>query len=312
MLRKTMTILILLAAASGAAWAQLSPAWMIPAAAHVNGVGDSFWTTDVAIHNPHQFQLPVVVQFLASNRENFSVPTLELTLDPWETVNLWDVLGPDLFAWNGTGALLVYADVDVLDCSVPEECYLLTTSRTYTLDPFTWAGEYAQAMPGVPVSQGLDASTLGYVSGIMNDGDEFRANAGVASWTPEWTTVQMDVQDSRGNILRTEVFQVPPFGHIQRRIATPVTGGTVVFYLVDPPADALVFPYATIVNNVTNDPTFLPTFVSVVGVSVQELKRGGFSLPQTPEVQGVPRQLERSLLEQLKRRPNPRQEVSPE
>jgi len=275
---------------------------MIPAAAHAKGVGGSYWTTDLAIHNPHEFKLPVVVQFLASGQENRSVPTLELTLEPWETVNLWDVLGPDLFAWDGTGALLVYADVQVLSCSVPEECYLLSTSRTYTVDPFTWTGEYAQAMPGVPIFQGLDASTLAYTSGIMNDGGDFRANAGVASWTQEWTTVKMDVQDSRGNILGTEVFQVPPFGHVQRRIQTAVTGGTAVFYLVDPPADALVFPYATTVNNVTNDPTFLPTFVSVVGVSVKSLKHGAFELPRTPAAEGAPRQLDRSFLEALERR----------
>ncbi len=305
MLRKTLTILAFLVAASGPAWAQLSPAWMIPAAAHTKGVGTSYWFTDLAIHNPHQFRLPVVVQFLASNRENLSVPTRELTLEPWETVNLWDVLGPDYFDTNGTGALLVYADINVLDCSVPEECYLLTTSRTYTLDPFTGVGEYAQAMPGVPVSSGLDGTTLGYVSGIMNDGDEFRANAGVASWTGEWTTVRMDVQDARGNILDTEVFRVPPFGHVQRRIGTPVTGGTVVFYLDDPPEDALVFPYATTVNNVTNDPTFLPSFISVVGVSVQGLEHGGFRLPPTPAVEGVPIRLDRSLLEKLRRHRQP-------
>ena len=302
MLRKTLIIVAVLAMASVPAWAQLSPAWVIPAAAHANGVGGSVWTTDLAIHNPHQFELPIVVQLLPSGRDNSTAPALELTLEPWETVNLWDVLGPDLFAWNGTGALLVYADVQVLDCSVPEECYLLATSRTYTLDPFTWTGEYAQAMPGVPISQGLDGSTLAYVSGIMNDGDSFRANAGVASWTPEWTTVQMDVQDSRGNVLGTEVFQVPPFGHVQRRIQTAVTGGTAVFYLVDPPADALVFPYATTVNNVTNDPTFLPTFVSVVGVSVQGLGHGSFRLPPTPEVQGSTRRLERPFLDRLRQR----------
>ncbi len=203
-------------------------------------------------------------------------------------MNLWDVLGPGLFDRYGTGALLVYADIDVVGCGTPQACDLMATSRTYTLDPSTWVGELGQSLPGTAVANGLDWNTLGYAPGIMNDGVEFRANAGVASWTAGWTVVRMDVQDSRGNIVDTEEFSVPPFGHLQRRIQAPVTGGTAVFYLVDGPADSLVFPYATVVNNTTGDPSYVPALRSEVGVTVAGAPRGTLRLPPVPEAEGRP------------------------
>ncbi|MCG6962752.1 MAG: hypothetical protein LJE95_05715 [Acidobacteria bacterium] len=271
-----------------AVMAQLSPAWMIPAAAHTRGVAPTFWMTDVNLHNPHSYDLPVVVQLLPSNRDNGSqgVPTLDLTLGPWQTANLWDALGTDLLDWYGTGALLVYADQSYIDCSDPAVCDFLATSRTYTLDPVTVSGEFGQALPGVSVDDGLDRNGYAYAAGVMNDGDTFRCNPGVASWTDAWVTVQMDVQDADGTILDTEVFDVPPFGHLQRRMRTAVSGGSVVFYIPDTagtgPSDSLVFPYVTVVNQRTGDPTFVPTWVSEVGVTVASVSSGGFVLRGVP------------------------------
>ena len=274
---KRTSILVLAAAAimimPVAAAAQLAPSWMIPAAANTPGVNGTYWSTDVNLHNPHEYDLPVVVQFLPSGQANWSADVVYITMGPWETVNLWDVLGPELFDWNGRGALLIYADSDQIDCSSQGDCDFLATSRTYTPDPLNPGGEFGQALPGVSVDDGLSWDTYAYTTGVMNDGDTFRANAGVASWTAGWTTVQMDVQDAGGNILRSATFEVPPFGMVQRRIRPAVDAGTVVFSLVDGPDDSLVFPYAAVVNQITGDPTYLPTRVSAVGVTIAAIHR---------------------------------------
>jgi hypothetical protein len=253
--------------------AQLSADWMVPAAAHTAGQGDTFWRTDLSLHNPHAFELPVQVQALESNRDNTSsVPTLSVTLEPYESLNLWDALGPELFDLDGTAAMVVYADRQ-LTCDPLEECDLLVTSRTYTVVPGGGAGEYGQAIPGRPVTSGVDWWTYGYAAGVLNDDVDFRCNVGVASWTPAWTTVRLDVQDAAGGILASESLEVPPFGHVQRRLQTAVGGGSLVFYLVSGPDDALVFPYASVVNQVTGDPSFVPVEPSVVGVSVDKGQR---------------------------------------
>jgi hypothetical protein len=285
------TIGLMVAVATPAA-AQLDQAWVIPAAAHAGGSGGTFWYTDVSLHNPHEYDLPVVVQALESNIANWEVTTLTITLYPWETLNLWDAFGADLFAINGTGALLAYVDLDSgISCDPIEACDFLVTSRTYTEGPGGF-GEYGQTIPGRTLMQGIDLWTFGYASGVMNDGEWFRANAGVASWTTDWVTVKADVQDADGNIVGTQTFNVPPFGHVQRSLAYQVSGGTVVFYIDDDEEDALVYPYISVVNEDTGDPSFVPALPSVVGVSVAKQKPAGPRKPQYPGVKGEPIRLD--------------------
>ena len=248
------------------AQAQLAADWMVPASAHSAGVGGTFWRTDLSIHNPHEFELPVVVQALPTDTVNLEVPTLSLTVLPWETVNLWDVVGDGGFGIEGSAALLVYADPS-LACDPIEDCHLLVTSRTYTPEPGTSTGEYGLTVSGAPAGLAVDWATLGYAAGILNDGELFRCNAGVASWTEQWTTVRLDVQDADGAIVASEQYDVPPFGHVQERLDTEVFGGSLVFYLDDGPDGALIFPYATVINQETGDASYVSAIASPVGLS---------------------------------------------
>lgn len=258
--------------------AQLAASWIIPAAANTPGNGGTYWKTDVSIHNPQSWELPLVVQFLETGQVNDFVPTLDLVIYPYETINLWDVLGPDLFDTRGTGALLIYVPADE---PCPDlECRFLATSRTFTSDPSGGFGEFGQALPGAALLEGTDWLTYGYAAGILNDGLDFRCNVGVASWTAEWTQVAVDLQDADGAIIDTQVFDLPPFGHLQRRLRTSVTGGSLVFYLTDGPNDAFVYPYASVVNQVTGDPSYFFARYSSVGVAA---KRNSDPAPSYPK-----------------------------
>ncbi len=212
---------------------------MIPAAAHNPGSRGTFWITDLSVHNPHEYELPVVIQALESDTENFDVPTLFLTLAPWETLNLWDVLGPDVFDIEGTAALLVYADPE-LACDPIETCHLLVSSRTYTPDGDQGGGEFGLTVSGAQIERATDWDSLAYATGILNDGQFFRCNAGIASWTADWVSVRVDLQDAGGFIVDSEVVDVPPFGHTQWRLPATDFGGTVVFYLESGPSDSVI------------------------------------------------------------------------
>lgn len=250
--------------------AQLATDWMIPAVAHTEGRRGTFWRSDVSLHNPHAYDLPIVVQLLPSTTENWEAPTLTFTLYPYETVNLWDALGPDVFDLSGTGAMLAYADT-ALACDPIETCQFVVTTRTYTVDPGRGYGEFGQTIPAVDVWHGVDWEQYGYAAGILNDGVAFRCNVGVASWTPGWTTVRFDVQHSDGTILATHQLEIPPYGHVQQRLSTEVVGGSLVFYLVDGPESALVFPYASVVDQDTGDPSFAVGNASIVGLEVAKV-----------------------------------------
>lgn len=260
--------------------AQLSADWMIPAAAHNPGSRGTFWVTDLSLHNPHEYDLPVVVQVLPSETDNNEVPTLNLTLSPWQTVNLWDVLGPDVFDLDGTAAILAYADPAWV-CDPIETCHFLVTSRTYTPDA-GGAGEFGLTVAGAGVERATDWESLAYAAGILNDGRYFRCNVGVASWTAGWTTVRLDTQDADGNIVASERFDVPPFGHVQRRLAASIEGGSLVFYLQSGPDNALIFPYATVINQATGDPSYFFAEASSVGVSLAKKSARKQERPERP------------------------------
>ncbi len=287
--------LALVLAITAPATAQLAPAWIVPAAANAAGSGGTYWRSDVSLHNPHLYDLPVVVQVLPSNTSNLFVDTLTVTLFPYESLNLWDALGPDLFDIYGTGALLVYTDLDPAACDPIETCDFLVTSRTYTVEPFAGNGEYGQTIPGRDLSQGVDWWTLGYAAGVISD-DWFRTNVGVASWTGDWITVQADVQDEAGNIIGTQEFNIPPFGHVQSRLGYSITGGSVVFYISSGPDDALVFPYASVVNQDTGDPSFIPALPSVVGIDIDKEKPSAASRRQSPQPRGKAQPINRQHL----------------
>jgi hypothetical protein len=246
------------------ACAQLSLQWMVPASANTPGHNGTDWHTDVSLHNPQAFDLPVMIQFLPSETDNQVADTLYLTLYPWETFNLWDVLGPGYFDVQGTGAILVIAD-ESLDCEPPEDCDFLVTSRTYTLAPGGAAGEFGQTIPGAGTWSGIDWNTLGYAAGILNDGIAFRTNIGFASWSWSSTTVAVDVQDADGNIIDSLSYEIPPFGHLQRRLPTVVEGGSVVMWIAEGDEDPLVFGYLSIVDERTGDASYQLAEPSVVG-----------------------------------------------
>ncbi|MGE5235706.1 MAG: hypothetical protein ACM3O7_05115 [Acidobacteriota bacterium] len=259
------------------AWGrELTSAYVITAAANTPGLAGTEWHTDLTLYNPHNYDLPVVLYFLPSGRDNSgSVPNAALDVRAYETLNLWDVLGPDGFDGHGTGALLVYADPDRITCSGQDtSCDFAAFSRTYTLDPSGAAGEYGQAVPGFPAHLGLDWTVTAYLPQIIDDND-FRTNLGVASWTPVPVWVRVYLFDSDGSQIGTpHDHYVPAFGHIQWRMEADraVTGGTVAFDILDGPSDAMVYPYASVVNWDTGDPINVEAQLTPISVSGQGMR----------------------------------------
>lgn len=269
MIRTLIAALALVAIAGTAGARELTWIYVVPAAANTTGLAGTDWHTDLTFYNPHSTPLPVILQFLPSGRDNRSgVPTVEIELAPWETLNLWNVLGPDGFDARGkTGALFAYADDQRVSCS-GSTCDFAVFSRTYTLKPGGGAGEFGQGIAGFPADFGLDRSVIGYLPQLLDD-DDFRTNLGVASWSSETVTVRIDLQDDAGNILDRRDHSIPPYGHLQWRVEHGVAGGTAAVYIARGPDDAVIFPYASVVNWATGDPTYVEAHLTTVGLTAQ-------------------------------------------
>lgn len=264
-------VVLLVLAGAVAQGRELSSVYVVPAAANTPGKNGTDWHTDLTLVNPHDFSLPIVLQFLPTARDNRAgVPTVTFDLYPYESLNLWDVLGPNGFAARGsTGALLVAADTDRISCpSDAAQCDFVVFSRTYTVGPLP--GEFGQALPGFPAGWGMDGTVLAYLPQLSNDAD-FRTNLGVASLADGYVQVGYDVQAPDGRVVARESTWIAPFGHAQWGLATTVTGGSVVFYIKSGPQDAMLFPYASVVHQRTGDPVYVEAHMTVVGVSAQGL-----------------------------------------
>lgn len=269
MIRMMAVLALVSMVTAGAHGRELTSAYVIPAAANTPGRLGTDWHTDLTLYNPQQHKLPIVLHFLPSGQNNNGqVPTVSFDLFPWETLNLWDVLGPKGFNARGkTGALLVYTDDERISCS-GTRCDFAAFSRTYTLDPRGGRGEFGQAFPGVAAHLGLDRSVIAYLPQLTDNAD-FRTNLGVASWTPAWVKVRVELQSPSGTIIHRQDQLVPPFGHIQWHLNRTVVGGTAAVFIVDGPADAMVFPYASVVNNVYGDPVTVEGQYTTVGLAAQ-------------------------------------------
>jgi hypothetical protein len=279
MLRRTLGLVLLLVG-TGAAWArELGRAYVITAAANKHGLAGTNWHTDLTLYNPHNHALSVVVQLLPSDLDNSrGAPTAPLVeVQPWETVNLWDVLGPHGFdVEETTGALLVYADPDANRCPgsvTGSACDFAVFARNWTPNQLG-PGEYGQAFPGFPADLGVDSSVIAYLPQLSDDGD-FRTNVGVASWTSGRVTVRVDLQDAAGNLIDRRDHVVPPYGHVQWRLESSVTGGTAAAYILSGPAGAIVYPYATVVNWDTGDAVTVEAQISQVGLAAQSASTTG-------------------------------------
>jgi hypothetical protein len=274
MVRKLVVAATCLALASGALARELTSAYVVTAVANKQGWTGTDWHTDLTLYNPQNHVVYVVLQFLPTGRDNSAgVPTAPLIdLQPWETLNLWDVLGPHGFDARGqTGALLVYADTQANSCSNQPgatTCDFAVFARNYTLNPLSGGGEFGQDFPGFPANLGIEYGYIAYLLQLSDD-QQFITSIGVASWTPAWVTVQVDLQDTGGQVVHHYLLTVPPYGHAQDRIPVGLDAGTAAVYLVDGPNDAMVYPYATVRSAITGDPTTIEAQISSVGLSAQ-------------------------------------------
>ncbi|HPS78571.1 MAG TPA: hypothetical protein PLS53_10495 [Thermoanaerobaculaceae bacterium] len=302
MTRKLLVLMVAVLLAVAVQARELTWSYVVPAVANAGGSLDTDWHTDLTIYNPHNYNLPMVIQFLQAGRDNsHGAPTIDnFEIYPWETLSFWDVLGPNGFDRRGqTGSLLVYVD-DLKRTCTTHDCDIAVFARTYTLNPNGGSGEFGQAIPGVPSNLGLDCSVLAFMPQVMEDHD-FRTNAGVVSLTNALVTVRFELQDKDGRIIHRIDKLLLPYGHTQWHIDRGVTGGTLAAFIQAGPSNAVVVPYASVVNNATGDPVNLEAHMTPVGVSAQgpsalsssERVHGSFPLREPVAGLGIVRQQQR-------------------
>jgi hypothetical protein len=91
----------------------------------------------------------------------------------------------------------------------------------------------------------------------------FRTNLGALNLGRFEIRILVNVYNAAGQLVAGDLaFDVPPLGHFQDRLPVTVQNGTVEFFVYDPGANspddfAVVFPYVSIVDNLSGDGTYV-------------------------------------------------------
>lgn len=265
--------------------AQVSDTYVIPAAINASGANNSRWATDFHLFNPQAHTLRVTLTFLPSGGAVGS--TVKFNVSANGTAYADNILD-DVFDLTGTGSLLV-ATFAADNPGVPDQMLdraFLVNTRTYNI---SGTGTYGQSIPGGFYGlQDVDADGItGVSTGIRNTStgtSGFRTNVGAVNLGRYSITMYVSVFDSAGNAVGDRLaFSIPPQAHVQDRLPVAVEHGSVEFYVDDPMNDAVVFPYASVIDNRSNDPVYVaPVLLASPGRLLQSAATRAAAATATP------------------------------
>ncbi|MEN8163938.1 MAG: peptide-N-glycosidase F-related protein [Acidobacteriota bacterium] len=236
---------------------------IVPAAANTEGAAGSFWVTDLVAHHAGE-TVPTFLQVdvVPTDDTPFGSPkSFTIPIWPHQTLAVNDILG-EHFPSHEVAALVVKGwngGANFTDLKV--------TSRTWTASG-EGDGTYGQAISGLPRRYGSDPiSVPGLTESAL-----FRSNLGIVNPSTNLReTFTIEIFDaagqSRGVVTRT----LEPMSHTQingilQSLGLEGAGFTAVVNLQSSenlyirrtdPWDPIFTAYGSIVDNATNDPTFV-------------------------------------------------------
>ena len=227
-----------------------APVQFIPGIASITGVGGAFFRSELSIANSGRGPATVTLTFLEHDRNNASAPTRTYVLGPLETVHADDALST-LFGVSDTyGAVMVQSDTS------PG----VTVFERILTDATTTEGTVGQQTDAVSAE---DLTASGSLLGVRQD-DDFRTNIGLLNPGSGNATVRLRLVRSPAAELGSAEIVLPPRGYIQRNLsalfpeADLPPGETLSIELESASPGNSVFAFASVIDNVSQDPTFYP------------------------------------------------------
>jgi hypothetical protein len=233
--------------ASGCVGGGQITAYYIPASARAVGAENTYWVTDVAVTNFTSSSAVVNIAYLKKDRNNSSPVNISFAIESGEQLLLADVFDSLFGLDSGNGGLrITVSDQDVK-----------ATSRTYNAAGA--AGTYGQFIPAIEMNEALAPGVTGVLLQLQED-SAFRTNLGLLSRTAVATEVQIDFYRANGSkagtrIVNLNAYEMKQF-NIRQYSGQMASGYALINVNTD---DARVFVYASVVDNGSGDPIYLPT-----------------------------------------------------
>ena len=225
----------------------------IPSAAHLSGAVGTNWRTDLELHNPGPASVTATVALLERDEDNSSPQTVQVSLGAGQSRRYDDVL-MQLFGFSGAAALRV----------TPVGDALLVSSRTYNDQP---GGTYGQFVPAFTENEAFsyeDTATLIQLAQSQSATEGFRTNIGLLNLSPSSQLIKVRLFASDGLELGTTTDYLQPFelrqiNQAYQQVTTEsIADGFALVSTYSAGGSDRFLAYASVVDNRTGDPVFLP------------------------------------------------------
>lgn len=241
--------------------------YYIPAAAHVRGTIDTNWRTDLEIHNPGETSLELTIELLPHGQSTPTPEAFSSVLQPGHAVRYTDAVA-SLFDFDGAAAIRVVSDGQAV-----------VSSRTYNL---TSNGTYGQFIGGTPLDKAITSGETGVLiqlSERFTDDQGYRTNIGFLNPGGLPVTVDATYHTGDGTLLDSQSYSLEPYSAVQmNRAYASATASDVDdgFIVLSTSSQGGFFAYASVIDNRTADPIYVPAIVIPAQESPQS---GGGSAP---------------------------------
>jgi len=249
--------------------------YVLPASAHVKGLEDTTWVSDLVLHNPSQSPAHVVLYLLddgvsVENRHRVVVPSMG-------SVTLADVLAEAFGPGARSGAVLISSSVS-----------LMASSRTYNNAESGTFGQYVSVEVESAAISGNELVTLIQ----LTRNADYRTNIGFTNIGQSDLHLTVDLFSSSGAYLGTKEYTIDPYSFFQatdilHKVGTDNVADAYAVIRAEE-VDAAYFAYASIIDNRTGDPIY---------ASPIETSAGALYIPAAAHLRGANRSNWRTDLE---------------
>ena len=218
--------------------------YWIATAAHLGGSGGSMWATDLAAFNPGTAPATLTLYMLPRDGDNGAVTPTAGSVPSGQTLTLPDIVLGTFGNANLAGAIQVCSDLP-----------LTVSSRTFTREGAKTYGFGSQATRR---EQAIAPGTIRYIADVREN-TAFRSNLGITNVSTATATVKVKLTLSDGTAVGEQTYTVKPWSHIQRnRVVRDFTTASVAGAVLSiEPSGGSVIAYAAIVDNSTNDSSYV-------------------------------------------------------
>ena len=217
---------------------------VIPVAGSLEGANNSQWQSEITLHNVGSTPLVVSLEY---HDKDGAAGTSQVTVPARGTVSLSDVVKTS-FNKTGNGAILLDTDDAML-------AKLAVTSRTFNVA--AEGAEFGQDIPALAIG---DASVSGDTVVLAGPADATTNRFNFGIYAVDATTIEWRLVRKDGTVSATKELSYSAGVQVQYSPGLSLFGATaqnndVVYARVK---SGSAFLYGSIVNNKTNDPSYVP------------------------------------------------------